>query len=206
METKEKKTALTKFDQFELNPFMQEGIFEIQKHRKTKNLIARESTQGAILNISNPETGELLGHTAFVRKIFVDDEKFTKIYTSRIQVLFDLSTTGFKVFGYIADVLKKGSDEFYFDHIECGSFTKLKSRPSMLKGLTELLEAGIIARRKNRPNFYFINPNVLFNGDRILYADLFIKKSAKQVVNPNQTQLWKDAEDVTNQKLIDSGS
>ena len=52
-------------------------------------------------------------------------------------------------------------------------------------GFASLVKAGIIARSE-MPNMYFINPLIVFNGNRITFAKTYIKK---QKANPNQVSL-----------------
>ena len=59
-------------------------------------------------------------------------------------------------------------------------------------GLSCLVEQGIIARSTN-PYKYYLNPLVVFNGDRITFADSYIKKKKKiPDTNKNQLSIWSD--------------
>jgi hypothetical protein len=52
------------------------------------------------------------------------------------------------------------------------------------------VEQGIIARSTN-PYKYYMNPLVVFNGDRITFADSYIKKKKKiSDSNKNQLSIW----------------
>jgi len=54
-------------------------------------------------------------------------------------------------------------------------FTAYKSKANVMSGLGELLEADIIAR-STESSLYFINPIVMFNGNRLTFAKSYIKK------------------------------
>ena len=58
-----------------------------------KNKTATKTDQKAILQAFDPETGELVGHTQFIRQIEVDEEQFTKLYLSNFSSFFDLKQT-----------------------------------------------------------------------------------------------------------------
>ena len=53
-----------------------------------------------------------------------------------------------------------------------------------------MLKAGIIARGKN-DNIYFVNPLIIWNGDRARFVTEYVKKSKKKkpISDPNQLTL-----------------
>lgn len=64
-------------------------------------------------------------------------------------------------------------------------YTGYKSDTSIRIGLTNLLENKIIARGR-KAVFYYINPMVVFNGNRITFAKTFVKK-IKNNISKNQS-------------------
>ena len=56
---------------------------------------------------------------------------------------------------------------------------KALSRNTFLKGLSELVSNKIIARH-NRQGWYFINPNFIFNGDRVAFSNIDSKSTANE--------------------------
>ena len=77
-------------------------------------------------------------------------------------------------------------DEFVFFLDDCMEFTKY-SKSSVFIGLGNLVENKIIARGRS-DNFYYINPMVAFNGNRVTFAKSYVKKS-KSIPNPNQLEM-----------------
>ena len=65
----------------------------------------------------------------------------------------------------------------------------IKTKKSIYDGLTNLVNNEIIARGPN-DSFYFINPMVAFNGDRVTYAKTYIKKQKETKSNPQQIGLF----------------
>jgi hypothetical protein len=51
-----------------------------------------------------------------------------------------------------------------------------------------LVENNIIARGP-ADNLYFINPMVIFNGDRVSFTKTYVKKQKGKVIDPNQINL-----------------
>ena len=85
-------------------------------------------------------------------------------------------------------VLLPKKDEFYFILDDCLKYTGYKNHKSIHEGLASLLNASIIARGKTE-HFYYINPMIAFNGDRVTFAKTYIKKQKGKIIDPNQTNL-----------------
>lgn len=178
---------LTDFEKNSENPFLKEAIEQVNNSIVKKYKSATKTGQNAILRALDPNTGELIGHTQFIRQIEVDEEQFAKIYLSNFSAFFDLKSQAIKVFGYILTQLVPNKDEFYFDRDDCKTYTSYKSDKSVFIGLASLLENNIIARGKNDYK-YFINPMIAFNGNRVTFAKTYVKKK-KLEIHPNQTAL-----------------
>lgn len=175
--------TIKKLSEFEMNrenPFISEALEVINKNIIQKTKMTKNTDERAILKAVDESTGEILGHTAFIRQIEVDEEKFTKFYLSGFQAFYDLKASSIKVFGFIMNLLKPNRDDFDFYADDCMSHYKL-SRKTIERSLTELLNNGIIARGRNEYQ-YFINPMVVFNGNRITFAKTYIKKKTVEKV------------------------
>lgn len=194
---KEKKqrntTGLTEFQLNKENPFLKQAVEQVQKSIVKKYKTATKTDQKAILQAYDPNSGEVLGHTQFIRQIEVDEDQFAKLYLSNFSAFFDLKPQAIKVFGYILNQLIPNKDEFIFLTDECLEYTQYKSSTSVRIGLTSLLENEIIARGR-ADNLYFINPMIAFNGNRVTFAKTYVKKQNKEKSklnsqDPNQTNL-----------------
>ena len=151
---------------------------------------ATKTDQKAILQAFDPETGEVLGHTQFIRQIEVDEQQFAKLYLSNFSSFFDLKPQAIKVFGYILNQLVPNRDEFMFFIDDCMEYTQYKSDTSIRIGLTNLLKNEIIARGRN-DSLYFINPMVAFNGNRITFAKTYVKnRSQKEMKYIQIKPIW----------------
>ena len=183
--------TLKKLSEFEMNrenPFISEALEVINKNIIQKTKMTKNTDERAILKAVDESTGEILGHTAFIRQIEVDEEKFTKFYLSGFQAFYDLKPSSIKVFGFILNLLKPNRDDFDFYAEDCINHYKL-SRKTIERALTELLNNGVIARGRNEYQ-YFINPMVVFNGNRITFAKTYVKKKkSKEIEDKNQLKL-----------------
>lgn len=183
---KERKLEVSRYDKNLKNPFVEDAIERVNSQIVKRYKHATSTDQNAVLQAFDPSTGELLGHTSFIRQIEVDEEKFAKIYLSEFAAFWDLGKQAYRVFGYILTKLLPKQDLFNFFISECMEHTKYKTHKQVYQGLTQLLDAKIIARGPS-DSHYYINPMIVFNGDRVTYAKTYIKK--KKEDNPNQIKL-----------------
>lgn len=131
----------------------------------------------------NQSTGVIQGtHLTTYRQ--VDGEQFVKLFTANIALTFDLSAAGIKAFNVLAWVVQHNAiskDEVILDTLMVNDFLEAQSKPLRLsiatfkRGLNELEKAQIIAKTM-RKSVYFINPNFVFNGDRIAFTTLIERK------------------------------
>ncbi|WP_210494308.1 replication/maintenance protein RepL [Pantoea ananatis] len=106
----------------------------------------------------------------------VDKEKFVKLFISKIRVIFDLSLTGNKLFYIflfsISDAI--GKDQVYMNFETAKDIANQRdfnlSNPVFYRGIKELIEKQIIAPSKSK-YIYYINPAVVFNGDRARFIE-----------------------------------
>jgi hypothetical protein len=128
----------------------------------------------------NQETGEMHGtHIATFKK--VDRTQFVKLFTANIAMTFDLSSSGIKTFTVLMWAVQHKAlckDEVDLDAIILEEFIEqhkeknLKlSLPTFKRGINELEKAMMIAKTM-RQGRYFINPNFIFNGDRIVFSTI----------------------------------
>ena len=117
----------------------------------------------------------------------VDGEQFVKLFTANIALTFELSAQGIKAFTVLMWAIQHkalAKDEIYLDthtreefieaHVEGKKPLRL-SQPTFARGLSELTKAQIIAKTL-RQGVYWINPNFVFNGDRIAFTTVIDKK------------------------------
>lgn len=183
----EKKLSLLNFPVNEDNPFLRQTVEEVSNHIVKKWTTNGGTSRNAILTAVDSDN-KPVGHTTFVRQRKVDSEKFTKIYTEFFKAFFDLTQAGIRVFGYIMQSMKPSKDTVVFSYSDCMKYTGYKAKGSVYKGIAELLRGGIIARTKEEWLF-FINPQIIWNGDRVSFINDYIKvtDNAKHIQNKAKT-------------------
>jgi hypothetical protein len=134
--------------------------------------------------IANNETGEGIHHAGIHRIEWVDEERFVKLFTQNVQAFFDLSPPSQKVLQFVLLALQKNvnAEGIWLPWFEVQDFSaerKLKiSRASFQRAMKEMLLKGFIAESEN-PNFYWINPHLFFNGDRMVFINEYRKDQRK---------------------------
>jgi hypothetical protein len=145
------------------NPFLDHNVITIDKGRKS---LIIGSTKDVLVNV---ETSEIQAVTMLHKYKEVDKEEFVKFYKSEISSLFDLTKPGLKVFGYLLNKLPQNDCEVYLYMPELMEYCGYRQKNLVYKGLSELIGANIIAM-SYKSNIWYINPKIIFNGDRIAFV------------------------------------
>lgn len=200
-----------------LNPFCFET--EIKIETRKKNLTVSRGTE----LIEKKDTGKSY-FANIVHTQEVDKEEFIKLYTSQIKAYFDLTKTAYKVFFIFLRIYQDaiGKDHFYLSCKKAMSLAEkidhfVLSESIFYRGIKELIEKSIIAKT-NEKNWYFINPAIVFNGDRARFVSEIIKKkdaieeqmesaisndSGNRKVDDRDSTIEEVIEKVSNQEDID---
>lgn len=157
-----------------VNPFLdQDEVIRVNSGKK-KAIIGQSKSHA----IANLDTGEISGSMVMMEERTVDKEQFVKLFTSEIRALFDLSKSGIKVFGYIVENLKPGDDKIYIYLPHLMEYCNYKAKNRAYVGLGELVKSNILAASE-MPNFWYVNPKIVFNGDRIAFIKAYRIKEKK---------------------------
>ena len=185
-------------ERYKTNPFIAEMVIPVKERRVKLSKLGRDDNI-----LINQGTGEIHGtHVTTFKK--VDGEQFVKLFTANIALTFDLSAAGIKAFSVLLWAVQKGAlskDEVDLDALMLEEFMaehKDKEPPlklaiaTFLRGLAELSKAQIIAKTMRRGR-YFINPNFIFNGDRIAFTTVI--ERAKRARDPNTIDMFEGKTD-----------
>lgn len=155
------------------NPFLQDLDLTVSSKRI---LISPMGKNDHVL--VNQSTGEVTGTNVVTYKK-VDNEEFVKLFSRNIALTFDLTSAGIKALNVLIWAVQNTAiqkDIVALDHLAFEDF--MLSNPELKltlrtfqRGLSELEGAKIIAKTM-RKGFYYINPNFVFNGDRIAFTTL----------------------------------
>lgn len=164
---------------YESNPFLENMIIPLG--RKTVKLSPLGRDDNVLIN---QLTGEVCGtHVATYKK--VDAQCFVKLFTENIGLAFNLKSAGIKALTVLVFTVQKSAmnkDTVNLDSYTLKEFLKFNdgmklSMTTFRRGLVELEEAKIIAKALRKGHF-FINPNFVFNGDRIAFSTIIEKENS----------------------------
>lgn len=180
-------------DRYKVNPYLEGMVIPVKGRQIRLSKLGKDDNV-----LVNQSTGEMLGtHVTTYRA--VDGEQFVKLFTANIALTFDLKAPGIKAFSVLLwSVQNKAlaKDEVPLDALVLEEFVlshKDKKPPlklsvaTFLRGLAELVKAQIIAKTMRR-GWYFINPNFIFNGDRIAFTTV-IQRAKRPSRDPNTIDL-----------------
>lgn len=148
---------------FPTNPFL--DYLEIND--KNKMIFAQTNT-----TVTNLDTGEIIGQQVIAKFKKVDAGQFVKIFTDRISTILDLSKAGHKLLTIILHIIQKqamNSDILVMSYkdveLEALNFNTSMTKRTYDRAISDIIKNGILARHYNT-NMYFINPAIIYNGDR----------------------------------------
>ncbi len=190
-------------ERFKTNPFLEGMIIPVKGKQVRLSKLGREDNV-----LINQSTGEVHGTHVTTYKA-VDSEQFVKLFTANIALTFDLLSAGIKTLTVVIWTLQNtalAKDEIALDQIVLDDFLDAhRSRKppitlsiaTLKRGITELEKAQIIAKtvRKGR---YFINPNFIFNGDRIAFTTVI--ERTKRNRDPNTIDLLEGKTDAEKER------
>jgi hypothetical protein len=147
------------FPAYKVNPFTPVLIENRVVKAKTKRM-----------KIVNEDTGELSRMVSetpeFVAKY--DRLRYIKLFTGSAGMLADLNTRGVALFAYVMEHLPPGGKAVYINKAKINKLERYRSLRGVgyYAGICDLISHGVLARVEGEPNTFFINPNVVFSGDR----------------------------------------
>ena len=155
-----------KVERYAKNPFV-EGALVNTKVGVRKIIDQR----GEKMMIVSQETGEIVAPAGFWQMQEVDKSQFVKLYVNGVKAFRELTGAGTKVFEilYLRMQDRPGQDQamMTFPSVDQGSTPM--SEATFYRGMRELIEKGFLAE-STVPGMYFINPDYLWNGDRLAFV------------------------------------
>lgn len=179
---------------FKTNPFLENMVVPVKGKQVKLSKLGKEDNV-----LINQNTGEVLGtHVTTYKR--VDGEHFVKLFTANVALTFDLSSAGIKAFTVLLWEVQKSAiskDEVDFDQLVLDEFLEKHkdnepplrlSLATFKRGINELEKAQIVAKTL-RQGRYFINPNFVFNGDRIAFTTVIEREKTEDNNVNDQMQI-----------------
>lgn len=143
---------------------------------------------GGDLEIKDKSGNEV--DTGVIGKVqLVDTEEFVKLYTRNIGLLFDLSPRGQKALIAVFCAVQRYRDQAHIylpyhyavEYYERLGIVKVPSRTTFSLGITDLIKMHFLAAHYGGEGWYWINPDLVFNGDRIRFISEYRLKSREKL-------------------------
>lgn len=137
------------------------------------------SKGGDQMLVINKGTGEVVDG-GFWHTQEVDKSQFVKLFINGVKALKELTGAGTKVFElmYIRVQDSIGKDLINLSFVDVEQNLTPMSKATFNRGLTELIEKGFLAEGMAQGR-YFINPDFIWNGDRLTFVREFRLKAEK---------------------------
>lgn len=170
---KKSRRGLVRYKQ---NPFVEAAATATKtRSRKITN------TSGDRLMVVSEQSGEILAPAGFWHTEEVDKTQFVKLYINGVKAFKELTAAGTKVFELLYLGLQKniGKDQVHLSFAGIDQGVSPISEATFYRGMKELVSKGFIAE-SFMTNVYFVNPDYLWNGDRLAFVKDYRLKAAKE--------------------------
>lgn len=145
---------------------------------------------GDKLMIVSQETGEIMAPAGFHEVLEVDKTQFVKLFKNGVKAFTGLSSAGAKVFSVLYDEMQKShSQDFVYLSFHLLEQTEGIKEATFYRGMKELLKLNFIAESLV-PYKYFVNPDYLWNGDRLAFIKEFRLKSTTKIKDDKTKDLF----------------
>ena len=169
---------------FKTNPFLQAALLNTNEGVKKRSLKSKDGSQMMVTS----QDGSVSAPAGFWHTQEVDKTQFIKLYVNGVKAFADLSSAGTKVFELVYLEIQKaiGRDTILLNFSDIDQSITTTSRTIFQRGVRELCVKGFLAESLVSGR-YFINPDYVFNGDRLaLVKEYRLKRDA------SSDEAWRD--------------
>ncbi len=169
------------------NPFLEKALTTTKT--RTRKI---SSTSGERMMVVSEDSGEVIGPAGFWQTEEVDQTQFIKLFVNGVKALKELSAAGTRVFELLYLEMQKniGKDQIHLSFAGIDpAINDIKER-TFYRGMQELVEKGFLAESVVM-NLYFVNPDYVWNGDRLAFVRTFrLKQTAatKKIIKDTLTR------------------
>lgn len=135
------------------------------------------------------ETGEIVNPVAgFWQSQEVDSAKFVKLFVNGVKAFRELTNAGARVFEalYMEMQANIGRDRVYLSASSLAEGIQI-SESTFARGIRELIDKKFIAP-STHVSWYWLNPDFVWNGDRIAFVKEYRRAGAASVIPPGAQQ------------------
>ena len=142
------------------------------------------------MQLINTRTGEIAAPIAgFWEAEEVDSTKFVKLFINGVKALKELTSPGTKVFEvlYLRVQGSISKDQIYMSFSSIDQVETRISEATYTRGMRELVDKGFLAATPHI-GLFWLNPDYLWNGDRLAFVKEYKKRSSMQNIIDTRTE------------------
>lgn len=173
MDELENNKSKRKVQRYASNPFISNAMVN------TKSGVKRISSKGGDrMMVVSETTGEIMAPAGFWQAQEVDKTQFVKLYVNGVKAFKELTGAGTKVFEVLYMKVQSGigKDQLMLTFPNLDQSINPMSEATFYRGMRELIDKGFIAE-STVPGIYYLNPDYIWNGDRLAFVKEFRLKS-----------------------------
>lgn len=174
---------------YKTNPFVGSAVANAKVGTKRIS-----NNKGDKLMIVSQETGEIMAPAGFHEILEVDKTQFVKLFKNGVKAFTNLSNSGARVFSILYDELQKipKQDVIHLSFSDVNQSVEPMAQATFYRGMKELLNHKFIAETETVGK-YFVNPDYLWNGDRLAFIKEFrLKASHPRAKDTKTLDLFED--------------
>lgn len=160
---------------YDKNPFIGEAVANTKTG--VKHLTAKGGNRMMVIA---EKTGEYIAPAGFYQSEEVDKSKFIKLFINGVRAFKDLTNAGTRVFEVLYGEMQEkiNSDKVYLSYSAIDPSSM--SQATFTRGMRELIDKRFIAPMAST-SWYYVNPDFVWNGDRLSFVKEYRKASSKPV-------------------------
>lgn len=171
----QKKLSRRGAERYKENPFISHAAVNTKTGVKRIN-----SKNGDKMLVINKGSGEVMAEGGFWHTQEVDKSQFVKLFINGVKALKELTNAGTKVFEIMYMQVQENisKDVINLHFVDIDQELTPMARATFNRGLSELIDKGFLAETLAQSR-YFINPDFIWNGDRLTFVREFRMQSTK---------------------------
>lgn len=160
---------------YDENPFVNPEMIDTVKTR-----VKRRSNQKGDMYVRAADDTVVGSAAGFWQAYEVESTQFVKLFVRGVKAFKELTGAGTKVFELLYMVMQQniGKDRVYLSYAGLDEHTLDMSRSTFSRGLSELIDKGFLAPAV-APGWYWLNPDYVFNGDRLILVQEYRRKAGE---------------------------
>ena len=170
---------------YERNPYVKAASANTDGGFKRRTLQGKD---GKSLMITDSD-GKEVAPAGFWQTQEVDKTQFVKLYVNGVKVFRDMTSAGTKVFEVLYTEVQKsiGRDKVYLSFLGVPIEFQM-SQATFTRGMKELIAKKFVAPTLET-NWYWVNPDYMWNGDRLAYVKDYRLRRDEQSDKQGESQI-----------------